>query len=828
MSVALLASLFTITAGSAIGAATDFTFTVTGAGNIPTTGTSGAVTIAVGEGQATGWGDILADQTVANTLVFTLSDAAGGTGTVEWTGTPVISGAPGSLGTFTVTKAANVLTVTFTTNNIIQIENFSITGLTIDTTAAPAGALRAIVTHTAGAGTGTVPTGTGTASGVLTNDEAVGSVALEITCDTGSFDFAVTSATNGNLAIAAPDAETRGITGIAGTCAGANTVATVPALTSFHAADTVVTQSVGVLGLLSGIATVVPTLTETAVAASVFPQPGEFNNSLTGASVTITESAAATLATNSVVTFTLDTAGVLFSSAPSATPGGAVMRLNGAAVSTAVPCALSFDRTSCSVTVTTKSTAATTVSLSAIIIDIGASVLQGTKIGVNVTTNPVVPVVVTSKTIATVARVAVGVAAQPTIYINENDQSTGVITLTESRAGVLTAAAGNNYFGICLDSTGATFTRAPWATVTTGDLKIRSGVVGATTVQGNQTSTICVSWVVYSASTVASTIEIRGADASNVILPAGANNGPRVSLAGNAVPGANSIRVLNGSQANVEGNAAAALVTVVSNAIHAYRNQPVVAAVTQTVVARGSTRAPLGNITITETQAGQFKAGEDIALCIEDLATPAGNADVARFKFGNTADNPLVTTNVASGLLASLTSVDSDCITIAVSQQATGTLGVITISNMWVFVLGDAPNANLLVNAESIDLADGGTNAVYFNQVVSPARIGAVSVAEATINRGLNTRTGFGFGTEIVARGAYVTIRSRASGSAAGDLVQIWVKTASTAWTLETSRRVSPNGFMYYSGKVLNAGYRYYRVAYPTGAISNTVRAFGR
>ena len=74
-----------------------------------------------------------------------------------------------------------------------------------------------------------------------------------------------------------------------------------------------------------------------------------------------------------------------------------------------------------------------------------------------------------------------------------------------------------------------------------------------------------------------------------------------------------------------------------------------------------------------------------------------------------------------------------------------------------------------------------------------------------------------------------MTLRSRASGSAPGDLVQIWVKTKTTAWELETSRRVSPNGFMYYSGKVLNSGYRYYRVLYVnTGAISNTVRAYGR
>jgi hypothetical protein len=165
--------------------------------------------------------------------------------------------------------------------------------------------------------------------------------------------------------------------------------------------------------------------------------------------------------------------------------------------------------------------------------------------------------------------------------------------------------------------------------------------------------------------------------------------------------------------------------------------------------------------------------------------------------------------------------------TFTISQQATGTLGVITISNMHVFTVSGATPGPILVRVTGTGGAP--TAAVVIDQTVSPGRIGAVSVAEATINAGLNTRTGFGFATEVVRRGSYVTIRSRASGSAPGDLVQIWVKTKTTAWALETSRRVSPNGFMYYSGKVLNLGYRYYRVTYvSTGAISNTVRAYGR
>ncbi len=58
-------------------------------------------------------------------------------------------------------------------------------------------------------------------------------------------------------------------------------------------------------------------------------------------------------------------------------------------------------------------------------------------------------------------------------------------------------------------------------------------------------------------------------------------------------------------------------------------------------------------------------------------------------------------------------------------------------------------------------------------------------------------------------------------------LAQIWVKTADTAWTLETNRRITSDGYAYYSPKVLNKAYRYYRVVV-FGNLSNTVRAYGK
>ena len=450
-----------------------------------------------------------------------------------------------------------------------------------------------------------------------------------------------------------------------------------------------------------------------------------------------------------VVTWTIDTAGVLFSAAPVADPS-ATMAINGGAVDAPGICNLSFDRTSCSVTVTNDSSATGFIDILDPLLDIAPGVVQGTNVGLNVTTSPTVPIVVNSKTIARVGRMLVGVSAQPTVYINENDQQSGMIVLTESAAGVMTDAVGDNYFGLCLNASEDTvFTRAPWAVVTVGDLKIRSGVVGATTVQGTivpGTGNRCVEWIVFTKSTVASVVEIRGSDAANVVLPSGATNGPRYSVEPDATPGAVLVRVLNGSQAGVEGNTA--LVTTVSNAIRAFRNQPVVAAVSQAVLPAGATNGILGNITITETQAGQFKAGDSCEITILPAASPAGDNQVVRFVGGLTANVPLVTTNVASGLLVgSVTNFqanDAD-FEFAVTQQAVGTLGVITISNMHVSVLGDAAPQVVQVRVD----CDG--PGVDINQVVSPARVGAVSVAEATINRGLNTRSGFGFATESVA-----------------------------------------------------------------------------
>ncbi len=75
------------------------------------------------------------------------------------------------------------------------------------------------------------------------------------------------------------------------------------------------------------------------------------------------------------------------------------------------------------------------VTLSNIMLDVASTVPAGTAVNVTITSSPAITVSVTANTIAYVGRVIAGVAAQPTIYINYNNQSTGLITLTETGAG---------------------------------------------------------------------------------------------------------------------------------------------------------------------------------------------------------------------------------------------------------------------------------------------------------------------------------------------------------------------------------------------------------
>lgn len=801
MSASLLASLFTVIAASSALAST----AVTSAGTVPRGGTSaGTATFTFTENSATAFAG-------GGTLIVTILDSAAGA-TVTFGGTPVVT-APGSLGA-SASVAGNVLTITTTGADATNVEQVTVSGLTISATiGAATGAIGATLTGTLAAG---VTSATATATGTLATSVAAGAL-TEVINVTSTCLFAVTGGVNGQLTWGTIT-DSINITAAGALTAGQQTLTATT--TAAHTAGEAVSQTVAncAAGTLGSPGVVADVVVQTAAGATTV-NPGENNQGPTG-TTTITEQTAGYLASGTTLTFTLSSG--LFSTSPTVAATGAGLTLG-----TGV-CNISFDRKSCTVTTTAASTGAGTVTLSAILLDIPAATPLGTAINVTVTGAPAINVNVTSNTIAFVSRVVVGTAAQPTIYINENDQASGQISLTESAAGFFTDGTGsNNAFGLCI-TTGETFTRAPFAVVTAGDLKLLNGLVGGTSVRGTLYSVggmSCARWTVYTVSTVASTIEIRGSDAADAVLASGANNGPRLSVPAALAPGTTQANILIGTQAAVA--AGTGISSVVSNAVRAYRNQPVVVALNQPVIARGSTRAALGDISITETQAGQFKANERIQFCIQALATPAGNNAVAMFKGGNTADNPVVSTNSASGLLATVDPATlsglGQCFSIVVNQQASGPLGVITVSNMWVFVLGDAPAANLLVRVNST------VAGVTIDQVVSPARIGTSIISGSNATRLGVTQTGaFTISTKVAKVGKYVTYRFDFGVAAAG---QVFVITGATktgndwsAFTTVTSRRANASGVVYYYIRQNSATWKSYRASWSGGGVITLAR----
>jgi len=479
-------------------------------------------------------------------------------------------------------------------------------------------------------------------------------------------------------------------------------------------------------------------------------------------------------------------------------------------------------------------------------------------------------VLVSSKTIAYVARVVVGIAAQPIIFINYNDQPTGTITLTEQGAGFFTGGTGsNNVFGLCILS-GEAFTRAPWAIVTVGDLKLNSAGLpvasGLGTLFTDPGGRSCVRWTVYTASTVASTVEIRGSDSAGAILPSGPNNGPRLSVPGTSTPGTTQGVVLIGSAANVGcgnqvvggtgcalGSGPAPGVTgapgtvpafskLVSMATRAFKNSVVVAATGQPRILQGSTGSLAGNVVITETLNGQLKAGQLICLQIQARASNFAIQDTW-FDSANQNTLPIVTTNSTSGLLVGpvVVGAGSGCPTapggdargvagFTVTQQSFGpNLGQVTVSNIQYVVAADAPNGPVLLRV----FVPPGFPGVQFSTTVTNAIIGPAivlgktgliaSVAPGVSRSTCNTDTAsceFKSKAPTVNSGtpgqhAYVTIRWRVSGIVSGKVIVYWQKKAigvpfTQGWPgvyAKVTTVVVSNGWAYYfaDAKVLNA-----------------------
>ena len=454
----------------------------------------------------------------------------------------------------------------------------------------------------------------------------------------------------------------------------------------------------------------------------------------------------------------------------SATPGTATPPSSNGTAGTAITptsslCSLSFDRTYCTFTTSTASAGLpSTITLSSIELDVASTVANGTAVNVNLTVTPAVTVSVSSQTIAYVARAlaAVSVQAVPTVNINYNAQQTGVITVTESAAGFFQAgSSGNNQLSLCVsDNSGETFTFAPWAIVTpttAGGLLLLNPAtnLGVTSVAGTlNSSATCATWTVYSASTVASTVTIVGANASGALSVSTPTNGPTINVPASATPGPVQFTVASGTSSTT------VFSTQVTNAVRAFKSGVTVTAGTPAPYIAPGTSGTGSNLTISETLNGQLVSGEQITCRI----VPSGANPLqtqAMFATANQNQLPVVSTNTASGLLAHLAGTTSTSFTIAVDQQAFApNLGTITISNINYTVVNGATTGPVVIECSNQAFTGlAGTygfvsaSAAPEGQNSSTAAFGPGNVCLATTAYSYSYPPSFGYGQAILDMG---------------------------------------------------------------------------
>jgi hypothetical protein len=681
-------------------------------------------------------------------------------------------------------------------------------------------------------GTFPLDVGTATATGTVSAGIGVGATAVSIAVTSGSCPFAPTAGVTGKLNfLTSPES----VTVNTATAPPTQNLTFTPATANAHAAAEPVNQTVincnpSAIGSPGTVANALNQFVEPPV-PSVLPGQTAQPVADTGVEET-TYGSNTTIA--GTLTFTITTAGVVFSGSPQANPSGGVNLGSLLGAGAPVACSLSVDRKSCSVTVVSNSSASgDEVELENILVDADTTAVLGSKVIITVTTSA--PLIVTSNVVAFVGRTIVSTAAQPVVFIGGTDQQTGLITLTESAAGFFSSPGGpNNFFTICYtDNPPETFTRAPWAVVTTGDLKLLSGVVGVTQVAGTLivlSGNQCAFWRIFTASTVASTIEIRGSTDGTTPLPTGANNGPRINVPSAQVPGSVQGTFGVGSFATV-GN------QLFSNAIRAFQNSVTVTASSQPRCLPGATDCLGGNIVVTETQNGQLRVGMKITVNVLPRATTQ-RMDVL-LQTTSTNQTPIVTTNAAqSGLLVSPVGVTCTpsaifgvvvCnFAVTVNQQSFGpTLGTLTFSNIHYVVAADAVNGPVNLDVAGIPTPAG--NGQTFDSVVSNAIIGAAPVLITTKTSAAsavgktNNSILFTVGTKIIhvnpSTNNIATIRIQVAPALIGKSVQIQVahKTGSTwsAFTTITTRVIGGDGFAYYYASTKTAQWLSFRGVFP-------------
>jgi hypothetical protein len=787
------------------------------------------------------------------TMTVTITPKAPVVGTVSFVGTPTLTGNTASLGA-TITSTANSFTITITGHDDLNIENLVVGGLKIKASAdATPGAIVATITGTAGVLSAFVG-GTATATGKLA--QAYGPTTTSWIVAVDSTSPCIFSGTN---------SVTVGAETLGGVTVSANNVPvagqqtfTTNAMGTNHLANEVVTQTVAncTPAVLASPGTVAAALTfDLPSTPTVFP--GE--NFAPAGNLTLHENAATGIgyiAAGAVITAKIATAGVTFSVAPKATAygnatvGNTISAPDNRAAGflfTATPTnsnpalgILSADKTSVSWTVKTASTELVRLVIDGIQYNVASTVAGGTSIDVGVTVSGDL-VQPASRTNAVVARPVTATSTSTTVYIGETNQAAGTVSIVENTAGTFTDGTGNyNTFEVCL-ATGEAFSVAPSATVSAGDLQLRSGLVAVapgTAVVGtpftsNSGNPQCFYWTVWSASTAASTIQISGI---KVDVPSGMAAGNT-----NAAVGIGSVADFDVTNA-----------IILKIATRVFRNQVTVTALTQPFIPAGALDAPVGNLQIAETANGQLKQGEFICVAVLPRTTNGLRTQDTFIKALNTADRPVLTGENGIVLDAVEIDVDQDVCNpqrfesnsftsepapfgyvkafgFEVLQQSVTGNGKITISNIKYSTTADAPLGPIAVNVWGFG---GSPTLLQFQSSVSNAKIGTEqAVAVTTSGTALGaTKTGpFSISTKLAKLGKYVTWKFSGGAALVGKSVQIFVATKNSAgkWSAFaplTARRVDASGNAYFWWKTSSKAWISVRAGY-LGTLSVATQA---
>ncbi len=797
-SAALLASLL-ITAAAPAALAS---ITQTSAGNVAQGATSaGTATFLFTENS------INALQTTG-TMTVHITDSASGA-TVTWAGTPVVS-APDSLGASATIFGADLI-ISITDFDNANVETISITGLKVKaaSNAATGAVLATLSDSAAGAIYGAFVGGTATATGKLA--QAYGPTTTNWIVAVDSTSPCIFSGTN-DVTVGS---ETLTVTSVSANnvpVAGQQTFVT-SAMTSNHLANEVVSQTVAncTPTALGSPATVVQSLSYTSEGNPVV-FPGEANSAAAG--LFLEEPAAGFLAAGTVITYTLDTAGVVFSGTPS-TDIHAGNIVDGQPV-------LSLDRKVVTITVSTASSVASLIHLYNIHYDVASTVPAGTFVSVTVTLSSGKIVTPTTNTNAVVFRGVTATASMPTVYIGENAQATGLVTIAEQDPAFFQSGTGqNNVLEVCPLGVNYNFTFAPWAKVTAGDLRLREGDVASpdNIVAGTQDGS-CYYWTVWTGSTVASTIVIGDSTFAT---------GPLINVFTTQAPGTVALDIYSGDGVTSFDED---LIATVGFATAVYRNQVVVTALSQPVIPAGSADVKVGDIQIAETAYGQLKDGEDI--CVEVLPRTSNNIFQDTYlKALLTADLPTVT--ASGGLVVSpvnwserFCNGDSQVgaigthmvsFSFTVLQQSLSATGKLVIGNIHVITTADAPAGPVLFNVYGFG---GSPTSLQFQSTVSPAKIGVAPKLNigAVSALGLNPTSGYTTKTpKTQVKGKYVTWKFTGGTALAGQRVNVLIaKKINGAWggpVYLKSAWADANGIVTFSMKSASAAAVNIRVQWP-------------